>query len=135
LKKIQVEQGSRIADQKVPGEQPLKRRGAPSRPVFDQATLDAIELVGNVDAQNIIDNGTFPGYENEPKIATLKVRVVGKENLTKRQGANPNGWWPSNVDHTGHMAFGGNSSYKVYKMIRSLPWAYKRNGDCSTRLQ
>lgn len=68
----------------------------------------------------MIDNGTFPDYENDPKIATLKAQFVGNKNITKRQGANPNGWWPSHVDHTGNTAFGGNSSYKVCEMIRSF---------------
>jgi hypothetical protein len=108
------------ADHRIPGEQPLKPRGVPSRPVFDQATLDAIELVGNFDAQNMIDNGTLPNYVNSSNIATLKSRVIGRENMTKQQDTNPHSWWPRNVDHTGHMAFGDNSSYKVCEMIWSF---------------
>lgn len=92
-----------------------------SRPKFDQATLDAIELVGNIDVQNMIDNGTFTAHEDDPKIAKLRARHLGEDYLTKRD-ANPNGWWPRHVDHNGRPAFNGNSSYQVRQAIRTELW-------------
>jgi hypothetical protein len=79
----------------------------------------------------MIDNGTFPDYLDSSRIATPKIRVVGREDVTKQQGTNPYGWWLRNVDHTGHMAFGDNSSYKVCEMIQSFSWAYRRDGNFS----
>ncbi|KAI0452791.1 pectate lyase superfamily protein-domain-containing protein [Xylaria acuta] len=106
---------------KTPGEQPVRRRGAPPRPIFNQATLDAVKLVGDVDAQDMFDNGTFPDYANDSRMRSHGTfdgddGAASKGNLTKRQ--NEGGWWLGRLDHTGSMPFGGNSSYRVWRNVQ-----------------
>lgn len=98
-----------------------KSKDAMVPPKFSQEVLDAIKLVGDVDAKDMCNNGTLQSLHDDIRAhiqsrMKLKTRSV-KNNLTSdeaMQTAATGGWWLGQLDHSkSSQPFGGDSSYKV----------------------
>lgn len=93
-------------------------------PKFSQETLDAIKLVGDVDAQDLHNNGTLQRLQGERdhcfqaqfKPPTMDTFLPGGGGGGSKRGPQigTDEWWYEMVDHSkASQPFGGNDSYKV----------------------
>lgn len=92
-------------------------------PKLSQETIAALELLGEIEAQEMHDNGTFPDY-NEARFRShgLESKRGSSGNITKRATG---GYWLSQVAHDGTMPFSGDSSYRVWRNVQD----YGAKGD------
>jgi hypothetical protein len=100
---------------KQPGEHATRQDGAMPIPVLSEETLEAIRVVGDVDAQDMVNSGSFPNYADDRFKAHLKQQSSPFPSKNKRD--NSGGYWLGKVNHGGTMPFGSNSSYKVRHSI------------------
>lgn len=89
-------------------------------PQFSEAVMEAVALVGDMDTQDMANNGTMPDYWNDERMRTH----TGFENTTHHAmarrsmnvstaAAAAGGGWLGQLNHVGGMPFGGDPSYKV----------------------
>jgi hypothetical protein len=92
---------------------PQRRDNGMSPPNFSQEILDAIRLVGDVDAQDMHNNGTLPNYVGDTKMKTHTANIDTNfywNGTSKRAGG---GGWMGQMLHVGTQPFGGDPSYQV----------------------
>jgi hypothetical protein len=90
-----------------------RRENGMSPPNFSQEILDAIRLVGDVDAQDMHNNGTLPNYDGDAKMQTHTSNIdtnFYRNGTSKRAGS---GSWMGQMQHVGTQPFGGDSTYEV----------------------
>lgn len=111
---------------KKAGTEQHKRSGDLSPPTFSQEELDAVKLVGDIETQEMHNNGTLRRYHDDHKMYHEKRQENKKPTDTNLIPANrladtSGESWMGQVDHSqSSQPFGGDSSYKVSKCLPKL---------------
>jgi hypothetical protein len=113
---------------------PQRRDNGMSPPNFSQEILNAIKLVGDVDAQDMHNNGTLPNYDGDTKMKTHTANIDTNfyRNGTSKRASG--GGWMGQMQHVGTQPFSGDPSYQVSFTRGAIVLAYakfSRSGEMS----
>lgn len=92
---------------------PKRRENDLSPPKFSDEVIEAIRLIGDIDAEDMLKNGTFPNYENDDRFNTHNYSYTNYQSGAGAKEKRASGPWLGQIKHNGSIPFGGDASYQV----------------------